>query len=405
MTRRFPLAAVLVVWMLFGGVRLLAADAPVVFQYEGRDLAGGKAKYQAGDKAISKTVKEICEAADKALTLTPPSVAEKEPTPPTGDKHDYMSLSPYWWPDPSKPDGKPYIRRDGEYNPERAKYDVDRLDKLSNAVGDLSLAYYLTGNEAYAAKAAELMRVWFIDPKTKMNPNLKYSQFVPGGPEWRASGVIEGNRLRNVVDADGLLKGSKAWTEADSSALKAWFRELLTYLLESPQGKAESEQPNNHGTWYGVQTITYALFLGDEELARKLLDQHGPKRIASQIEPDGRQPYELERTRAFDYSRFNILAHVELAMLGERLGVNLWNYQTEDGRSLRKAIDWLIPFATGEKSWEYKQITPIKVKEAALVFRRAANGMNEPRYEQLISKLKGGEGLPKNADLMFPPKN
>jgi hypothetical protein len=29
-----------------------------------------------------------------------------------------MSLAPYWWPDPKSPNGLPYIRRDGERNPE-----------------------------------------------------------------------------------------------------------------------------------------------------------------------------------------------------------------------------------------------------------------------------------------------
>jgi hypothetical protein len=169
-------------------------------------------------------------------------------------------------------------------------------------------------------------------------------------------------------------------------------------------GKMEANQPNNHGTFYGVQVTTYALYLGDTELAKQQFKRHGFDRIKSQIQPDGSQPYELERTRAFDYSRFNILAHIELAMLGQRVGVDLWTFQTDDGRSLRKAIDWLIPYATGEREWEHKQITPAKMKETATVLRRAANGMHEPRYEALIAKLKGGEGLPERAELLFPKK-
>jgi hypothetical protein len=228
---------------------------------------------------------------------------------------------------------------------------------------------------------------------------------VPGIKELRSSGIIEGNRLRRVVDADGLLQGSKAWTESDSKALKAWFGELLRFLLESDMGRMEANQPNNHGTWYGVQVVTYALYFGDTDLAKQQLKRHGFDRIKSQIQLDGSQPYELERTRAFDYSRFNILAFIELAMLGERVGVDLWSYQTDDGRSIRKAIDWLIPYATGEKEWEHKQITPSKMKEAATVLRRAANGMHEPRYEAIIAKLKGGEGLPERAELLFPRKS
>jgi hypothetical protein len=378
--------------------------APIVFQCNGQDLAAAKAQLQAGNKVVADQVKDIRSDADKALKLAPLSVMQKQYTAPTGDKHDYLSLSPYWWPDPSKPDGLPYIRKDGEYNPERSKYDLDALETMSTAVETLALAYYFTGQEKYAEHASKLISVWFLNPETKMNPNLRHAQFVPGITTLRSSGIIEGNRLRRVVDADGLLRGSQAWTDADSKALKAWFGELLKFYLESDMGVMESKQPNNHGTWYGVQTVTFALYTGNTDLAKQQLKQHGFDRIKSQIKPDGSQPYELERTRAFDYSRYNILGHIELATLGERVGVDLWNFKTDDGRSLRQAIDWLVPFATGEKEWQHKQIAPPKMKETATALRRAANGMKEPKYEALIPKLKNGEGLPERAELLFPKK-
>ena len=387
-------------------VSVRAADAPVVFQTDGKHLAAAKQRFQSGDESVAKIVKEIRKEADKALELKPVSVVDKPYTPPSGDKHDYMSLSPYWWPDPSKPDGKPYVRKDGEINPERAQYDLEPMEKTANAVGALSLAYYFTDDEKYATKAAELLRHWFINPATRMNPNTKYAQFVPGKDEIRAAGVIETNRLRKVVDADGLLNGSQAWTNEDSTKLKAWFKELLTYLQTSEQGQKEAAAPNNHGTWYGVQTATYALFTGDEALAKKLIEQHGRDRIAKQVEPDGSQPEELARTNGYDYSRYNILAHVELAELGQRVGLDLWNYQTDDGRSLRKAIDWLLPYATGKKKWDYQQIKPPKMKETATVLRRAANGFNEPKYEEAIRKLpdlEGGTPTPLT-ELYFPSK-
>ena len=246
-----------------------------------------------------------------------------------------------------------------------------------------------------------MIRTWCLDEKTRMNPNMKYAQFRPGYDDLRPAGIIEGNKLRAVVDADGLLQGSKSWTAEDSTKLKAWIRELLNYITTSEQGKNEEAAPNNHGTWHSVQAATYALYLGDEEQARKII-LHGKGRIASQVKPDGSQPEELERTNAFDYSRFNILAHQDLAMLGERVGMDLWNYKTEDGRSLRKAIDWLLPYATGEKKWEHQQIRGKKTKEAATVLRRAANAYNEPKYEQAIKKIEGGTSV--LTDMLFPPK-
>ena len=398
---RMPVAALVIV-ILMTSVALGAETPPVVFQCDGVNLARASQLAKAGDDAADDVVDDIRKDADKALELKPPSVVEKDFNPPSGDKHDYASLSPYWWPDPSKPDGKPYIRKDGEFNPERDKYDEPRMTTLADAVGDLSLAYYFTGDEKYAAKAKELIRVWFFDEKTRMNPNMKYAQFRPGYDDLRPAGIIESNRLRAVVDADGLLAGSKHWSADDSKKLKAWFGELLDYIETSEQGKNEEAAPNNHGTWHSVQAATYALFLGDKERAKRII-LRGRDRVASQIEPDGRQPHELERTNAFDYSRFNILAHQELAMLGERVGLDLWNYQTKDGRSLRKAIDWLLPYATGEKKWEYQQIREKKMKEAATVLRRAANAYNDAKYEQAIKKIEGGTSA--MTDMLYPPEN
>ncbi|MGB7159363.1 MAG: alginate lyase family protein [Tepidisphaeraceae bacterium] len=395
--------SVLIVSLLFLTTSLRAEEGPRVFQSEGSDLAAAKARAARPDADLRKALDEIRERADKALDYKLVTVMDKPFTPPSGDKHDYMSLSPYWFPDPSKPDGKPFIRKDGEVNPDRAKYDLPHMEGMSDAAEALAMGYYFSGDEKYAQKASQLIRAWFIAPETRMNPNCRYAQFIPGREEQdRAAGVIETNRLRDVVDADGLLAGSKHWSADDSKQLKGWFKQYLTYLSESEQGKKEQAAPNNHGTFWGVQTATYALYLDDAELAKKIILKHGRDRIAKQIEPDGRQPEELERTKAFDYSRFNILAHEELAMLGQRVGLDLWTYQTDDGRSLRKAIDWMLPFMTGERKWEYKQISPPKMKEAATVLRRAANAYDEPKYEQAIAKMKDGSSPLTN--LLFPAK-
>lgn len=380
----------------------LALAQPTVFQCDGTDLLSMKARYDAGETRVVAWVDAVQRDADEALQLPVQSVTFKPYTPPSGDKHDYMSLSPYWWPDPSTPDGLPYIRRDGEFNPERAKYDLDPLENMARSVDRLATAYYFTRHEPYAAKATQLIRAWFLAPETRMNPNLRYAQFIPGRDVVRGAGVIEGGRFRQVVDADGLLQGSAAWTAADSAGLKDWFAGMLEYLQTSEQGRLEAAAENNHGTWYGVQVATYALYLGREDVAREALLRHGRDAIARHVEPDGRQPHELARTRAFDYSRYNILGHIELAMLAQRLDIDLWNYRTDDGRSLRGAIDWLLPFATEDKPWEHAQIAPRKIPETASVLRRAARAYAEPAYELAIARLPGFKELSAYAELRFP---
>ena len=398
------IAAVLV----FAGSRSRAAEVapppgPRVITYKPQDLVEVKNRIKAGSAVETKSLAVLVEEAEKALGAKTFSVVNKPNTPPSGDKHDYMSLSPYWWPDPSKPNGLPYIRRDGETNHERDQYDQPVLDDFTTTTFTLALAYYYTGDEKYAEKATQLMRAWFFEPETRMNPNCRWAQVVRGREDQvKASGVLETDRFRRILDAEALMADYKGWTSEDHEKLKEWIRQLHDYILTSPMGKEESIQKNNHGTWYAVQAAAYEMYLGDDDAAKKRIETEGKARIRSQIEPDGKQPFELERTKAFDYSRYNLAALMTLAGLGDRYDINLWSYQTEDGRSIRKALDWLAPYAVGDQKWDRAQIVNPKIEEMFTLFRRAAIQYHEPKYEELAEKVPQQDPQANRTNLLFP---
>lgn len=324
---------------------------------------------------------------DKLLTMGPVSVMQKSVAPPSGDKHDYLSLAPYWWPDPTRPDGLPYIRRDGEVNPEAKEVQDHRhCDEMITATHRLALAYYLLGDEKYAVKATELLRTWFLDRATRMNPNMQFAQAVRGRNEGRGTGLIETRRLSLTVDAIGLLAGSKSWTEADQQGMQAWFSAFLQWLQESKNGRDESQAKNNHGTYYDVQFAAVALFTGKDDLAAKILKDES-KRIAAQIDKRGGQPLELERTKALGYSTMNLAGLFQLASLGENVGIDLWSFQTSDGRSIRKALDFLTPFVTGEKKWPYQQIIDYQNREISPLLVIASVKYQDATYEQTAQKI------------------
>lgn len=340
--------------------------------------------------------------ADKALKVVPQSVMDKPLMSPSGDKHDFLSLGPYWWPDPSKPDGLPYIRRDGQTNPQsREGTDDDAMSDMCDNVHTLALAYHLTGNEPYAAKAATLMKVWFLDPATKMNPNLEYGQGIPGITPGRGIGIIDSRPLIKVTQAIGWLQGSPECTPEFQQGMKAWFRAYLDWLLTSKNGLDEARTKNNHVSWYLAQTAAYALFVGDREQVRKSVER-GLELVASQIEPDGRQPLELERTKAYGYSVGNLNGLFTLAEFGSSVGVDLFGYRTSDGRSLRGALDYMAPYFNSGKKWPWQQIKEIKQPDELLasLLRRAAIAYNAPEYEEMIHDAKLAQSL---FQLVWPP--
>jgi len=367
-----------------------AAKEPRLFILDAKNLVKAKEQLQSNDPAVVPAYNKLIREADRALTSETLSVIQKESTPPSGDKHDYMSIAPYWWPNPNTPNGLPYVRRDGEINPERDQTsDRKRLDNIVQAVKTLSLGYFFIGREEYAAQATKLLRVWFLEPATKMNPNLRYAQAIPGRNNGRGPGIIETHNLPELIDAVGMLNESKSWEQSNQRALQDWFNAYLIWLLESPEGRAEAKAQNNHGSWYDVQVTSYALFTGKNELAKKVLNEFPTKHTTKQIEPDGRQPRELERTQAWNYSLFNLEALFDAASIADKLGMDLWNYETQDKRGIRKALGWLLPSATGARKWSYQQISAWQPEKLAPFLRRAALRYREMSYENALSKLPG----------------
>lgn len=392
-------------FLVTGGNLIFGQTKPRVFLLNPQTLQANKAKLSTSDiseSSLKPALEKLEKDADKILKTEILPVTSKQANPPSGDKHDYMSQAPYFWKNPDTKDGFPYIRRDGERNPEINQFpDHELLDKMVVAVETLSSAYYFTGKEEYAAKATEILRMWFLDAQTKMNPNLEFAQAIPGANTGRGIGIIETRGLTRVVDSVGLLENSKSWTKADQAGLESWFSKYLDWMMNSKNGRDEDAAKNNHGTIYDVQAASFALFVGKNELAKNILETAKQKRIAKQIEPDGKQPLELERTKSWSYSTMNLDSLVNLAELGESVGVDLWNFQTKDNRGIRQAIEFLYPFSIGENKWKYEQIEPLQPERLFSIMRRAARKYTDEKFVKMMSAVPKLETNNKNAILVF----
>ena len=377
-------------FLLLAATALFAAEPSRPF-FGARPGALEKAKAAATtDEAAGKALKKLIADADKALAVIPPSVMQKTKVPPSGDKHDYMSIAPYYWPNPATKDGLPYQRKDGKVNPEsreESANDTLRARLVGTTVETLALGYYFTGDEKYAEHAAKVLRTWFLDPTTKMTPHFRFAQAVPGVNDGRGTGILEARGLADAADAAILLVGSKHWSDADQQALLAWAAAYFEWLTTSKNGQDEHAAKNNHGTWYDVQAVKWALVLGRMDKAKELCAEAITRRIGVQIQPDGKQPLELSRTASFSYSCFNLRALSALAGLGEHAGVDLWKHRSTDGRSLVAALDFLVPYlGKNPKPWTMQQIHESNDDDVLPVLRAAALATGDARYESLLKE-------------------
>jgi len=334
-------------------------------------LTAKRNKLASKDTALVPAYDQLLSDADKLLSFQPVSVMDKTGIPPSGDKHDYMSIAPYFWPDPSKPDGLPYINKDGQVNPEVRQYqDKQNWPKLCENVYMLALAYYFSHDEKYARHASKLLRVWFLDPATKMNPNLNYAQAVKGVTPGRAAGLIDSRFLIWAIDAIDLLQNSTSWTAQNQKEIKNWFATFLGWLQTNTIGIDELNAKNNHGVWYDAQCLSMALFLDSTALADKIVTR-AADRLDKQMDSTGLFPLELTRTTSLHYSVFILNAFYVVAQLSDQTHTNLWTVKTASGKSLQKASEAILPYITNKKEWPGPQIHPFNFQDAVPLLLRA----------------------------------
>jgi Alginate lyase len=340
--------------------------------------------------------KSLRKAADAALARGPYSVTAKTKTPESGDKHDYYSIGPYWWPDATKANGLPYVRRDGDTNPESrgSEFDKDRFSKFADDVKTLALAAHHLDDRRYAERAALLLQTWFLDPKTRMNPNLNFAQAVPGINAGRGEGIIELVVMPQVVESIGLVAAKGALSTTDVAALKAWFGDLSAWMQTSANGRSEAAKANNHGFYYDYLLTHFALFAGKEDVAKSVAAGFSDRRLAAQMAADGSLPDELTRTRSLHYSYFALQAAARMATISECVGVDLWRSKTANALGLAKGFSFLMAYRPDWTTWPHPESALVDPKKMASLRRLAVEplrlmawGTGDSTYEHYAIQL------------------
>ncbi len=326
--------------------------------FEGRRTFLWRPQWLEAIRQDEAATKAVVAAGERALQGPLYSVTDKPKPVPGADPNDYASIGPYWWPDPAKDGGVPYVRRDGEVNQQRdgPEFDKDRLRNLARDVRALALAAYVTGDDRYALRSGELLRTWFLDPDSRMNPNMNFAQGIPGRVNGRGEGIIEASDLSTIVEATGLIEPFGALSREELAAIRKWYADFAMWMATSENGEAEMLKTNNHGVFYDFYLAHFALFAGLEGTTRSVVDSFLDFRLGAQMDRQGRFIQELKRTRSWHYSHFVVIGAAKLATIGECLDRDLFNSQLSDGRSLQTARSFLLRYSGNPESWPFSDI-------------------------------------------------
>lgn len=306
-----------------------------------------------------------------------------------GGIHDFYSEGDYWWPNPEGED-KPYIRRDGETNPNNFVAHRHSMIRFSQIVGSLATAYVTTGDEKFVEHAFKHINAWFVNADTKMNPNLQYAQAIKGITTGRGIGIIDTIHLMEV--AQGILMMQHA-DNVDKEVLakaKDWFKQYIVWLRTHPNGLDEMNTKNNHATCWAMQVASFAKLVEDKETLDFCRERYKNILLPNQMADNGSFPLELERTKPYGYALFNLDAMVTLVQILSTEDDNLWEYKTEKGLSIRDGIQFMYPFIKDKGTWTYAKDVMYwnewPVAQPALYFGAVA--YNESSYFDLWKSLK-----------------
>jgi|SRR5208282_1729647 len=331
----------------------------------------------------------ILKAAGNALKLEPITITQYHAKLSEGGPNDFYSNGDYWWPNPDTTNGLPYVNHDGESNPDNFNRHRECIWQLRTAVAALGAAYKITGDDRYVKKAVEWLRVFFLDPKTRMNPNLQYAQAIPGVSAGRGTGIIDTLHLIEVPQAIEAMEKSPAFPPEVLAGLKQWFRDYAEWMTTSKNGHDEANASNNHAVAFWLQVAVFSQFIGDEAKLAECRQQFKEVFVPKQMAPDGSFPRELARTKPYGYSIFQLDNMATLCQVLSTTNDNLWTFTRPDGRGIRKAVEFLYPYLADKSKWPHQPDVQAwagwPAREPCLLF--AGLAFDEQKYLDLWRKL------------------
>ena len=351
-------------------------------------LAINEIKKPFQEKVVNSLKKDEIKKADSFLKEKPVTVTAAHCQRSAGGLNDFYSEGDYWWPDPQNLSA-PYIQKDGQSNPDNFSDHRLAMVRLSEITATLTSAWLLTGDKKYATKALEHLNAWFVNPSTMMNPDMLYAQAIKGRFTGRSIGLIDAYHLVEVAQSVKVLSDKNGIKPESAAKIKDWFSKFLTWMTTHDYGIKEMNAENNHGTCWVATASAFAVLTGNQKIIDFCSDRFKTTLLPNQMAADGSFPREINRTKPYGYSLFNIDAFSNVAQILSTPENDLWKFTTPDGKSLRLGMEYIYPFIADKTKWPFAKDIYIweewPVRQSCLLF--AGLAFNNENYISTFLKL------------------
>jgi hypothetical protein len=174
-----------------------------------------------------------------------------------------------------------------------------------------------------------------------------------------------------------------------AAGIKNWFAQYTNWLMTSKPGIQEKTVKNNHSTCWAMQVASFAKLCNNQAIMDSVKARFKTVLLPNQMAADGSFPLEMERTKPYGYSIFNLDAMAMLCQILSTPQDNLWNFETADGKSIKKGISFLYPFVADKSKWALKPDVMYwdnwPVAQPFLLF--GANAYTQANWYQAWAKL------------------
>ena len=259
-------------------------------------------------------------------------VTDKTVPSPTGNVHDYYSIAPHY-----SAAGLKYDGYTDDQERVRKSRDADAFRNFAWRFYACAVGGALLEQPEYSQKAAKLLKAWFVDTDTRMNPSIRHAQVIPGSDEINEIGVVEFRQLVNVASAVRLLQSQGALEEGLFEAVREWIQQFLDDCANLGIREKALQRNNNIGTWSAALFGTLDLFCNRYSRAFSI-GFHASERLGQQLGPFSVQINEVGRAKPLHYNLFNLAAWFNLLRFGLEFGIDVSTFSGVHNESLKNAL-------------------------------------------------------------------